>query len=87
MALSFPNSSRYYDTTRNAVRFWGHDGALEASFFVLADALRNLQPDGPSNETAFLNAFDSNREVILGAARKAYARGNKGSYELIASDF
>jgi hypothetical protein len=87
MALSFPNSSRYYDTTRNAVRFWGHDGALEASFFVLADALRILKPGTPSSEPDLLNAFDSNRDAIFGAAKKAYARGNKGSYDLIASDF
>jgi hypothetical protein len=30
MALSFPNQSRSYDATRRAVRFWGHDSAMEA---------------------------------------------------------
>ncbi|MGD0314842.1 MAG: DUF1488 family protein [Xanthobacteraceae bacterium] len=40
MALSFPNESRFYDATRRAVRFWGHDSAMEASFFVNADATR-----------------------------------------------
>jgi Protein of unknown function (DUF1488) len=34
MALSFPNQSRSFDATRCAVRFWGHDGAMEASFFA-----------------------------------------------------
>ena len=40
MALSFPNQSRSFDATRCAVRFWGHDSAMEASFFVTDDALR-----------------------------------------------
>jgi hypothetical protein len=39
MSLSFPNQSRSYDATRRAVRFWGHDSAMEASFFVTEDAL------------------------------------------------
>ncbi|MGB9389555.1 MAG: DUF1488 family protein, partial [Xanthobacteraceae bacterium] len=34
MTLTFPNQSRSFDATRCAVRFWGHDGAMEASFFV-----------------------------------------------------
>jgi uncharacterized protein DUF1488 len=40
MALAFPNSSRSYDATRRAVRFWGHDSAMEWSFFVTAEALQ-----------------------------------------------
>jgi Protein of unknown function (DUF1488) len=32
MTLGFPNQSRFYDATRLAVRFWGHDSAMEASF-------------------------------------------------------
>ena len=43
MALRFPNGSRSYDTTRRAVRFWGHDSALEWSFFVSEGALKRLQ--------------------------------------------
>ena len=38
MALSFPNQSRSFDATRCAVRFWGHDSRMEASFFVIDDA-------------------------------------------------
>ena len=45
MTLSFPNQSRFYDATRRAVRFWGHDSAMEASFFVNADALKRIKPD------------------------------------------
>ena len=44
MTLSFPNQSRSYDATLRAVRFWGHDGAMEASFFVNEDTLRRIQP-------------------------------------------
>jgi hypothetical protein len=44
MALNFPNRSRSYDVTRRAVRFWGHDGPMEATFFVNEDALRRIEP-------------------------------------------
>ncbi|MEA3071135.1 MAG: hypothetical protein QOD29_2581, partial [Alphaproteobacteria bacterium] len=40
MTLNFPNRSRFYDATRRAVRFWGHDSAMEAVFFITEDALR-----------------------------------------------
>ena len=29
--LNFPNQSRVFDQTRRAVRFWGHDSAMEWS--------------------------------------------------------
>jgi hypothetical protein len=31
--------------TLRAVRFWGHDSAMEWSFFVTEDALKRLQPN------------------------------------------
>ena len=87
MALSFPNQSRSYDATRQAVRFWGHDNAMEASFFVAADALRRLEPGVDPNEASLLKAFDQNRDLICSAAAKVFARGNRGSYDLFSSDF
>ncbi len=87
MALSFPNQSRSYDATRHAVRFWGYDRAMETSFFVMAEALRRLQPDVRFDEAALLSVFDSNRDLICAAATKAFARGGKGSYDLTAADF
>jgi hypothetical protein len=87
MPLTFPNHSRSYDNTRHAIRFWGHDSAMEASFFVTAEALRRLQPDLRTDETSLLEAFDSHRDRICATAAKVYARGNKGSYDLLASDF
>jgi hypothetical protein len=87
MALSFPNLSRSYDATRRAVRFWGYDSAMEASFFVAADALQRLQPGAQPDEPGLLGAFDANRETIYAAAGKVYGRGNRGSYDLVASDF
>ena len=42
--LNFPNRSRVFDPTRRAVQFWGHDSAMEWSFFVSEDALRRLHP-------------------------------------------
>ena len=86
MALGFPNSSRSYDATRHAVRFWGHDSAMEWSFFVTAEALRRVHPAMVQDEAGMLGAFDSHREAICAAAAKLYSRGRKGSYELGASD-
>ena len=62
--LSFPNQSRFYDATRRAVRFWGHDSAMEASFFVNEDALKRVQSDMRLDEAGLLRAFDLNRERI-----------------------
>jgi hypothetical protein len=85
--IDFPNHCRSYDPTRRAVRFWGHDSAIEASFFINEDALRRIQPDASPDEPGFLNAFDSNRDLICGAAAKLYVRGSRGSYDLLASHF
>lgn len=87
MTLSFPNQSRSYDATRDAVRFWGHDSAMEATFFVTADALRHLEPSAELDEIGLLKAFDQHRDLICSTAAKVFARGNKGSYDLVSSDF
>jgi Protein of unknown function (DUF1488) len=87
MSLNFPNRSRSYDATRRAVRFWGHDGPMEAAFFVNEDALKRIQPDAPSDEAGLLNAFDSHCALIHAAAARVYKRGRRGSYELIPADF
>lgn len=87
MALIFPNQSRSYDHTRNAVRFWGYDSALETSFFIIAAALRRIEPDMPNDEASLLKVFDRNRQLICEAAAKIYLRGKRGSYELTANDF
>jgi hypothetical protein len=87
MALRFPNCSRSYDATRRAVRFWGHDSAMEASFFVAEDALRQIQPGMALDEDGALRAFDLNRPLIYATAVKVYARAHKGSYDLVSSDF
>ena len=85
--ISFPNQSRVFDATRRAVQFWGHESAMEWSFFVTEDALKRLQPNAPRDEAGLLLAFDSNRALIYAAAMKAFKRELKGSYELAATDF
>jgi hypothetical protein len=85
--LNFPNQSRVFDPTRRAVRFWGHDSAMEWSFFVTEDALKRLQPNMRYDEASVLRAFDDHRDAIYGAAARAYERERKGSYELGATDF
>ena len=87
MMLNFPNQSRSYDATRRAVRFWGHESAMEWSFFVTEDALKHIRPSTAPDEAGFLSAFDANREKIYAAAAKVHARGRKGSYELQSGDF
>jgi hypothetical protein len=86
MAINFPNRSRSYDATRCAVRFWGHDRSMESSFFVTADALRQIQPNLQPDAVDLLRAFDSNRERIYAIAAKVYARGRRGSYDLNVAD-
>jgi len=71
MSLSFPNQSRFYDATRGAVRFWGHDSAMEASFFVTDDALKRIKPDMRFDEAGFLSAFDLNHDWIYGNCRQS----------------
>jgi hypothetical protein len=85
--IEFPNLSRSYDRTRHAVRFWGYDSAMETSFFINEDALRRIQPDTRPDESGFLNAFDSNRDLICAAAARIYLRGSRGSYDLVATNF
>jgi hypothetical protein len=87
VVLNFPNQSRFFDPTRRAVRFWGHDSAMEWSFFVTEDALKRLQPKMARDEASLLLAFDANRAAIYAAAMKVYKRGRRGSYELLATDF
>ncbi len=86
MALNFPNRSRCYDVTRRAVRFWGYDKSMESSFFVTADALRQIQPDIKPDAVDLLRAFDINRDRIYNIAAKVYARGRRGTYDLNAAD-
>ena len=85
--IDFPNYCRSYDPTRRAVGFWGHDSAIEASFFINEDALKRIQPDARPDESGFLNALDSNRDLICAAAAKLYVRGSRGSYDLVAANF
>lgn len=89
MALSFPNQSRSFDATRNRVRFWGYDSAIEISFFVEADALQKLSPEMGGAEAGILQAFDATRERIHEVADAVYELGRKSSYTYIlaAEDF
>ncbi|HEY6831086.1 MAG TPA: DUF1488 domain-containing protein [Pseudolabrys sp.] len=86
MTISFPNDSRSYDATRRAIRFWGYDRSMEASFFMTAEALTRLQPNLRSDADDLLRAFDANRDRIYAIAARVYARGRRGSYDLIAAD-
>jgi hypothetical protein len=69
------------------VRFWGHDGALEVSFFIEDNALIQIGAGTTHRESSLLQCFDANRDRIMEAARRVYRRRSQGSYELMASDF
>jgi len=86
MPLTFPNHSRSYDRTRQAVRFWGYDTSIEYSFFVTVGALLRVDPDLRRDEEGFLGAFDANRDLIFQTAAAAHSRGRK-NYELVGTDF
>jgi Protein of unknown function (DUF1488) len=85
--LNFPNASRSYDSRQRRVRFWAHDAALEIPFFLDAAALVHLSPGTAADEAGMLATFDLNRRAIQTAAARVYARHQRGSYILMASDF
>jgi hypothetical protein len=60
---------------------------MEASFFVTEEALKRVQPDMRFDETGLLRAFDANRDLIHAIAARVYARGRRGSYDLVDTDF
>lgn len=87
IVLRFPNSCRFFDATRRAVRFWASDSAMEVSFFVEEGALRRMDPAVEIDEVGFLTIFDLNRDLIHAAAARVYQRGRRGSYDLTPADF
>ncbi|KAB2874811.1 MAG: DUF1488 domain-containing protein [Pseudorhodoplanes sp.] len=87
MTIGFPNASRSYDGGRRVVRFWGHDKAMETSFFITSHALQRIEPGAVADEEGLLAVFDRNRSRICDVAAKLYERDRKGSYELDFEDF
>jgi hypothetical protein len=57
------------------------------SFFVTEGALNPVEPDMPCDEAGFLGVFDLNRDLILAAAARAFARGRRGSCDFGSADF
>ena len=87
MGITFPNASRSYDATRDCVRFWGYDEALEISFFLERTALLRLGAEPSTGEPELLAAFDANRQEVQKRAARIYSRHSKSSYTLKAADF
>ena len=88
MTIRFPNASRFYDATRDAVHFWGYNQSMETSFFISTGALQRLVPGIARDEQALLAAFDSNSLRIYETAARVYGRGRLGvSYGLTPADF
>ena len=46
-----------------------------------------LDPGMQFGKAGLLSAFDANRDLIYAAAARVYARGRKGSYDLVSTDF
>ncbi|RUW45619.1 MULTISPECIES: DUF1488 domain-containing protein [unclassified Mesorhizobium] len=87
MSLTFPNRSRSYDVAGQRIRFVGHDGMLQISFSVAADAMTRMQPDTTADEAGYLAAFDRSSSTIHDVAAKAYSRTHKSLYVLTSDDF
>lgn len=89
MKLSFLNPSRSFDASKSRVQFWGYDSAIEISFFVETDALKQLCPEINNAEMDFLQAFDTARNRIIEVAEEIYASGKKRhfTFVLTAKDF
>jgi hypothetical protein len=60
----FLDPTRSYDGTRLAVRFYGYDGSIEASFFVTQDSLSKLAGRDVVGKSEGLSMFDANRARI-----------------------
>jgi hypothetical protein len=82
--IDFPKYSRSYDASRHAVRFWGYDSAIEASFFIDEDALARIQPGIRPDDSG---SFDANRDKICAGAARVYLRGSRGFYGLARPTF
>jgi len=89
MLLSFFNPSRCYDANKSRVQFWGYDSAFEISFFVEADALKQLCPNVINVESEYLFVFDTERSRIIEVAEKVYKSGDRRrfTHNLSAKDF
>lgn len=90
MTLAFTNLSRSFDSSREAVRFTGHDGIFEVSFIVETSALAKAGEASDKtvlSEAESLSAFDAKRPAIHDVAREAYAKGKRNFYVLSANDF
>jgi hypothetical protein len=89
MVLAFPNTSRSFDQSRNAIRFIGHDGLFEVPFLIDAAALDvspTVSADASSTEVSLLRAFDAMRDRIHAAAIRVHTRGHNAVYVLSAAD-
>lgn len=89
MGLVFPNACRSFDERRDRVCFWGHDSAIEISFYVEREALEKLDPATAGEEDGCLAVFDATRAHIHAVAERLYRRGDKGTYAYVlrADDF
>ena len=88
MAITFLNPTRQFDSTVNCMRFCGHDGAIEVSFFLEVEALTKICPAFKQIESEILDAFDQRLKKIHKVASKVYKR-NKRTYvcTLTGADF
>src|SRR5262249_10124492 len=87
MTLSFPNKSRAFDATRRAVLFGHTTARWRWHSSSPEDALKRVQPDMQPDEAGLLRVFDSNWDLICSRTAKIYARGRRGSYDLVGADF
>lgn len=88
MTLVFPNPSRNFDEARRGIRFSGHDGMFEISFFVEAAVFaEHQQSQKTMSEQQYLSAFDAMRTAIQDVALRVYSSHHRNSNTLGTADF
>lgn len=73
MILAVLNLNRSYGEVHDRVRFVGHDGVFEVTFFVENEALQLSDYKFAHNEQGYLGAFDKARSSIESVANKLYS--------------
>lgn len=88
MKLCFLNPCRSFDANKKRIQFWGYDNTIEISFYVEADALKQLYPDMNGSESGFLKAFDTARNRIIAVAENIYSnrKSSRSAFILAAKD-
>ena len=87
MSLDFPNPIFNFSDANLGITFWGHDTALEITFFIDLSALQFMQGNKSTYEKVLCETFNQNINLIHATAKRKYKK-QKGNYiRLTVDDF